>query len=412
MTTRLTLLIPENWPQTPECDWVMLDDRGEIQQRGNSAPRHWPRADEHIAILDGGQTRRLELTIPPSRRKDQERLIAYALEVQLARDVEQEHVTVIAHRSGPIATDGGQPQQIVTILIVNAARLRQLCTQFDAMQRPLARAVSALECVPPGTEASNWQVFITRPGCAILKSPRGDAWALDLPKRKGDDDTELLSQVVTHLGFAFEDARFAADKPAALELADERPFNAALLSRLGQTLGIRVSQRTHLGFWSRAAVAPSLLHGKFVAHGRHTMGWSALGWPLGVAAAGMVVTIATMAVSILMQRSEETNLHQRSSRIFAETLPGTPPILPDRQLRRALDDARRSNGELAPADLISLLGKYAEATGSVPEAFSYRNEELVIDLSKATSLPSGVVWSSFGLQARLEGRRLSLAVQP
>lgn len=412
MTTRLALLIPESWPLTPECPWALMDRHGEILQLGQSAPRHWPRADEHIAILDGGQTRRIELTIPPARRKDQERLVTYALEAHLARDVEQEHVTVIAQRSCPATTAGGQPQQAVTVLIVNAARLRQVCAQFNAIQRPLAQAVSALECLPPAADSTSWQVFITRPGCAILRSPRGDAWPLDLPAHRDDDDAELLSQLSAHVSFVFEDPRFAANKPAALELSGERRLNEAQLSSVGQNLGIRMSQRAHSGLWSRASAAHSLLHGSFAPRGHRSSGWNALRWPMRVAAAGIAVAIIAVSVNVLILRSDETSLRQRSTHIFAEALPGTPPIMPDRQLRRALDDARRTKGELAPADLLSLLGKYAEATGSVPDTFTYRNDELVIEFPSAADVPTGVIWTAFGLQGRIEDQQLSLGVQP
>ena len=132
----------------------------------------------------------------------------------------------------------------------------------------------------------------------------------------------------------------------------------------------------------------------------------------GQAAAGIAVAIIAVSVNVLILRSDETSLRQRSTHIFAEALPGTPPIMPDRQLRRALDDARRTKGELAPADLLSLLGKYAEATGSVPGTFTYRNDELVIEFPSAADVPTGVIWTAFGLQGRIEDQQLSLGVQP
>ncbi len=410
MTTRLALLIPENWPQTPECAWALMDRDGTVIQRGHSAPKHWPAATEHVAILDASQSRWVELTIPPARRKDQPKLIAYALEARLARDVDNEHLTVLRQYAQPPAADGAPQQQGVTVLVVNAARLRGICAQFDAIQRPLARAVSVLECVPPAAAASHWKVFVTQPGSAVLSAPGGQAWSLDLPAT--EDGPGLSASLAQHLSLIGEDPRFVTAPPRHVEFASERALDPESLENLRAALGIEVSQHLHEGPWARSALAHDLLHGPFAAVGRHASRWRALRWPLTVAAVGAAAALVALTVSVLLQRSEEASLHQRSARIFAEALPGTPSIVPERQLRRALDEARRGAGLLAPTDLLSLLDKYSEATGSVPRTFSYRDDTLMVELDGVAALSPGIPWSNYGLAARLEGRQLSITALP
>lgn len=410
MTTRLALLIPESWPQTPECTWALMDRHGTVVQRGHSAPKHWPEATEHVAILDGSQTRWVELSIPPARRKDQPKLIAYALEALLARDVDNEHITVLRRYARPATTEGAPQQQGVSVLVVNAARLRRICAQFDAVQRPLARAVSVLECVAPPSAASHWRIFVTQPGNAVLSAPGGEAWPLDLPAH--DDGTGPGTRIAEYLSLIGEDPRFVTEAPRHIEFASERTLDAAALENLREALGVEVSQHLHDGPWARAALAHDLLHGPFAPTGRHATRWGALRWPLALASLGATAALLTLTVSVLMQRSEEARLHQRSARIFAEALPGTPAIVPERQLRRALDDARRSAGQLAPADLLSLLDKYSEATGRVPETFSYRDEILMVELDSVTEPPSAIPWTNYGLAARQEGRQLSITALP
>ena len=433
MKSRLTLLIPEHWPRIPECEW-RLHTRDGRSQHGRSAPRHWPAADEHVAILDGAQTRLLSVTVPPGKRKDRPALIAYALEARLARDVDHEHVTVIAESTGSGAATGentgdatnsssNPAARRLELLVVDAARLRQICAQFDALERPLQRAVSIFDCLAASAEC--WQLA-SGDGRSMALRTGGDAIAIDLPppgpasvdehgqagsgedeKNGGSDDgrTAAIADLLA-LALADPDSRM----PQRIELAFVPPLPPACCDTLARRTGIGMQPIDFATVWARSAQAHTLLHGSFAPKAGPGAGlWARLRWPALTAAGALALAgIATIA-GLLADRTELERLEQRQARVFAGALPGMPAVAPERQLQRALRDARRIRGELAEDDMLSMLGAVVETTGSLPTVFSYREQRLSAELPAApnpASPAAALTRRGFHVQAEAGGRLL------
>ncbi|MDD3675911.1 type II secretion system protein GspL [Thauera propionica] len=407
MKSRLTLLLPEHWPEPPECEWLQSDRDGRTTQRGRSAPRHWPPADEHVAILDGAQTSLLTITVPPSKRKDRPALITYALEAKLARDVDQEHVTVVSEAPAP---GGGADARQLTLLVVAAARLRQICAQFEALQRPLHRAVSVTECLAASAEC--WQVASGDGRSATLRSGAGSAIAFDLPPATGaaDDtpDDDQVDAVVTIVELA---VRAAGSVPQGIDLAFSPALSRASCEAIAQRSGITTQATTFDTILTRSAQAHSLLHGTFAPRtGAGASVWTMLRAPLLTAAAALTLAGLAMLVGVLADRDEAARLEKRLDRVFADALPSTPAVVPALQLQRALRDARHAQGELAENDLLSMLGALSDATGSMPTAFTYREQSLSTELTAPPTATAALV--RYGLAVETDGTQLMLSSRP
>ncbi|WP_039919544.1 type II secretion system protein GspL, partial [Thauera linaloolentis] len=311
MKSRLTLLVPEHWPQTPECEWQLSDRDGRTAQRGRSAPRHWPRADEHVAILDGAQTSLLTITVPPSKRKDRPALIAYALEARLAREVDQEHVTIVADTA---ASAGANPDaRQLAVLVAGTARLRQVCAQFDTLQRPLHRAVSIFECLAASPEC--WQLASGDGRSAALRTGTGSAIAFDLPQRNdgGDtgghgqaDDDGRVEAIAAMLDFALRDA---GSPPQRIELAFTPALPAECCDTLAHRTGVALQPLGFDAVWARSAQAHTLLHGGFAPKvGVGASLWTTLRWPALAAGTALALAGIAMAAGVLADRGEAARL--------------------------------------------------------------------------------------------------------
>lgn len=408
MKSRLTVLVPEHWPQTPECEWLLSERDGRTTQRGRSAPRHWPAADEHVAILDGAQTSLLTVTLPPSKRKDRPALITYALEARLACDVEQEHITPIGETPAPAGAAADARQ--LALLVVGTARLRQISTQFEALQRPLRRAVSLAECLD--ASAGCWQVASGDGRSATLRTGIGTAIAFDLPPADGnggDSSTDARAEAIAAiLALALREAGGA---PQRLELAFSPALPPACCEIIARRTGITPQPISFDAVWARCAQAHTLLHGKLAPRtGAGSGAWTALRWPLATAAAALALAGIAMLGGVLADRAEAARLEKRLDQVFADALPGMPAVAPALQLRRALRDVRHAQGELAEDDMLSLLDAVVDASGIVPTAFSYRERQLKADLPAA--LPSTAALVRRGLAVEADGQRLTLSPAP
>lgn len=407
MKSRLSVLVPEHWPQAPECEWHFTDRDGQSAQRGRSAPKHWPQADEHVAILDGAQTNLLSLTVPPSKRKDRPALINYALEAQLARDIDQEHVTIVADLPGKnrVSDDA----HCLIVIVASTARLRQISAQFDALQRPLHRVVSIFECL--NVTADTWQMM-SADGVGIVLRTREDsgiAFDLGLPEAHAPADPVTALADLLHL--ALSDPAGGVQPPARLEMAITPPLTPEACASLEQQTGISIHPVSLDAIWARSPHAHSLLHGTLAPKvGNSANLWSVVRWPALTAGAALSVAGLVTAASVLSDRADASHLEQRQHRVFADALPGTPAIAPVLQLRRALRDARHSHGELAEDDLLALLGALTEVTGNAPEAFTYRDHRLSVELAAAPA--SLAALERRGFKVAVDGRQITLSLQP
>lgn len=405
MNTRLALIIPERWPDQPDCEWALLDRDGRIVEHGRSAPSHWPNAGEHVALIDGADCLLAALRVPPSKRRDRLPLIRYALEARLARDIDHEHVTITSERADEEQPGGRR----LLAVVIEHARLRQICAQFEALRRPLGRAVALVDCLPATTTC--WQAIDAGTGSLSLRAGPDGAITVDMPPHT--PSTTAAPARGDSLACALTLATMAepAQQPAELVFTTATPLTDAEMTLLSRQCAMEISQCSLDGLWGRSLLAANLLHGPFAPAASAGTGiWGALRLPAALAGAATLIAGIALAVGIAVDRNTVAELEGRERAIFADALPATPAIAPQLQLRRALDEARRDHGLLSAGDLLALLQALIEANGSLPLQMAYRTPRLEAEL--ASPLPATAPLAHRGLSARLEGHRIHLQPQP
>lgn len=360
MSETLVLHLDDDWPATPAAPWVLLDAAGRPVAEGDSAPRHWPQARRVHVLLGGPQAAWLRLQLPNAPRRDEPRLLAYALEEHLVHDAETQHLTVSrrsAHEDG-VRLD---------VLVIARARLSALLAGLDALGRPPSRVGLVMEALPAAAPGA-WQLAASAGAACYLRlgdapataHDRGTAIAL-LAHLLGADAPALPTRVLA-----------SGDDPLVAELAAALPPGREL-----ETLAAPP-------WWQGAARATNLLHGAFASRQERRRWRRALKGPALLAGVALAALWLASLADVLSQRAELADLRSRMARLLETTLPGTPAIAPVQQLARALEPLRAERGLLREDDFLALLQRYAlHAPVAAPAALRYDAGRLRLEFGGA-----------------------------
>lgn len=399
MNTRLIIYIDAHWPTRPSAPWVLIDEAGRRQSEGISEPRHWPAAAECAIVLAASQCAWHHARLPRGARREEGRLLAYALEDRLLSDPDTLQLTV-THRE---STDAGIE---LGVIVAARDRLRALVAQLAAIGRPPVAAFAEQQCAPAGS--AGWHLSVAE-DALILRGGPGEAELLDPPVEAA---LPLLLQ-------ALATARAANRAPSSLTV-HLAPGQAAIAGELPAALGIEVSTGDPYLWWQGASSASNLLHGEFSPR-HHRTGWlDRLRWPLRVAGASLLILLAANLGEVLWKRHQLSALDERMTRLFETSVPNTPAIAPAAQLRRQLDIARERHGRLRGDDALALLAAYGDARGVAARdsvvSLGYRDGRLEVGLASMPAADGDELRSrlaALGYQARIdrEPARVTIATE-
>ncbi|MFN3985103.1 MAG: type II secretion system protein GspL [Rhodocyclaceae bacterium] len=370
---RLVVYLDETWPEQPSAPWVLLDDRDRSIEQGRSEPRHWPAAGDCEIVLSSPQCTWLETRLPAAGRAEQSRLLRYALEDQLLRDVDEQHLTLVART----AADEGV---LASVLVCGRQRLRAVIAQFEALGRRPARVVSELQACAAPTDG--WALSIGPTSVWTLHSPPSTALALD---------ADAAPDILAHL---LASARAADRAPARLRLlraddapaADQRALEAALEAAL-TSAAVRLERGPRYHWWAQRNTSADLLHDEFEPLGAGG-GWTGrTRGPLLLASLAAFVWLAATLGEVVWHGQQLGATEERMRRIFETAVPNTPAIAPAVQLRRSLDEARAAHGQLRETDFLTLLDSFAEIGGATTRhavtRLEYQDGSLSLQLDRA-----------------------------
>ncbi|MCB1928201.1 MAG: hypothetical protein KDH17_09225 [Rhodocyclaceae bacterium] len=364
MSSRLIVLVDEHWPTRPSAPWALVGDDGRLQAEGSSEPRHWPPADDCVIVLAGSQCTWHETRLPRGARREEARLLAYALEDRLLSDPDGQHLTVV----GREVEEGGVT---LGVLVVARERLRALCAQLAAIGRPPVAAHAELQCAPGG-DNPDWHLAVAEHGL-VLRPGTAPAIALDPP----------LATALPLLSHALDRARAANTLPASIAIHAAPGVDVGMPPEAAD-LGCRFDAAAAYLWWQACPAATNLLQGQF-APSHKRAGWvGRLRGPMRLAAASAAILLLASAGEVLLQRQRLDDLELRMQRLFETALPNTPAIAPAAQLQRRLDEVRMRHGQLRDDDLLALLAAYAQARGVATRdsvaALDYRDGHLTLAL--------------------------------
>lgn len=362
MSETLVLHLENDWPATPAAPWVLLDAAGTPVAEGNSTPRQWPQARRVHVMLGGPQASWLRLRLPHAPRRDEPRLLAYALEEQLVHDADAQHLTV--SRRSP-REDG----VLLDVLVIARARLAALLAALEALGRLPSRVGLAIEALP-SAESGAWQLAAGAGAGAACYLRYGDATAT------AHDRNTAIALLAHLLG------RDAPPLPPRVLATGDDPLVSELAAALPP--GSEIETDAPPPWWQDAARATNLLHDEFFPSHERRRWRRALKGPAVLAGTALAALWLVTLAGIVSQRAELADLRIRMARVLATTLPGTPAIAPAQQLARALDQLRAERGLLREDDFLGLLQRYAQqAPPSAPVALRYEHGRLELDFAGA-----------------------------
>jgi general secretion pathway protein L len=372
MTKRLVIYIDETWPTQPSAPWVLLDGRDTVLESGHSEPRHWPAAPGCEIVLGGPQCTWLTTTLPKSGRREQDRLLHYALEDKLIRDVESQHITVTAREA--------QHEGVrVTVLVTAKARLRTLLNQLDTIKRSPGRVIAELQSAAGAS--GRWTANLGPTGHWIVRPGAKPSLAAD---------SDSIIDTLDHL---LQTARGEGVEPNGLEVCCADGVTPPDLSALQAATGLSVTRGPRYGWWLTPHACDDLLHHEFEARSAGAGLRSALRAPIALAAAALGLYLLINVGEVLWQKQQLAAVEERMRGLFTTAVPNTPAIAPAQQLRRALDDLRSRHGQLRENDFLSLLDRTTATGGATLHhaitrlEYDNRSLEVTVADSAADALP-------------------------
>jgi general secretion pathway protein L len=365
------------------CDWMLVTTNPSGPASGNATRVvDLPLADRVIAIVPAAAMRTLALQLPPTPADKRQSVVRFALEEQLAGDIDAQHVVVAAERERDVvvhAIDRGWLSRIVRALAAKDLRPSGIFAESDLAPHR------------PGTRTWIWHE-----DGGFLIDPSGRVSILD----RGAD--ALPSGLLLALrNAAAGEAPVVIHGPASLaDSIDGWTRATGVAFELAPEWSWRNVDRAQL---QRAPnlLTPELESGAVAPPRVRRVDWlaRAAGW---AAAALLLHTGASVADwAVLKWRAGQ--LERETTALIQAAAPALTGDL-DAGWRRTFAAARHRQGRAAPDDALPLIAEAALGLTALPagalRVINYEGGQLTLDFASpaapaiATALPA---WNAHGL---------------
>jgi len=367
-----TLVIRLRAAEEAPASWLVVDANG-----ARSGPLHSGPVSDALNLAPG---RRVVLLVPgtevalaepelPLRSSARlAQVVPYALEEQLASDVDTLHFAVGTRTAGAVGTP---------VAIVARSLMQRWYDQCEAAGIHADAAYADSVAVPVGTT-----------GCTLLLDEsllyvrRADALPYVL------DATEVAAALDLALGSPEAGPESGENVTFYAGTTEYERHSETIEGLRGRTAALQVKLLPEGALPLLAAQAVTgagvnLLQGAFGA--RSSLGTRLREWrlPASLAAAVALLFVANQALGWWQMSRAERALDAQIAEIFAQALPGQPVVDPRAQMQGALG-ARGAGG----AGLVPVLSVLAEAMAQAPsariEAMSFRGNALELRLTAPT----------------------------
>jgi general secretion pathway protein L len=372
----LRVLIHDAWPDQPEAHWVVID-KGAVSASGHSAPAAWPRCERVEAVLSGTQVGWVQVKLPQARPREQLRALPFAIEEQLLREPDSQHFTPLLRE-----------EENWSVLVVARERMKRLTAQFQAIDRPLDAAWSALAGLPVSADA--WTLAADA-GHWLLRASSAHAIVDDAPSQPGELPPIIATSILQAQARGSLPARILA---YGLDAASVQALQGAQLA---------VEASAQWAWHEVAEDAVNLLHGEFQSGHARSKLLRGLRPALWLIAVVLVLNLLLGVGSALLRQHELQGLRARMNELARTQLPGRALLDAPLQLHRELQSQRQRHGLQADDDMLALLNELALALGSdatnALQALHYDAGALVVTFAKPLDIAA--------LQSRLETRGIT-----
>jgi len=364
-----TLVIRLRAADEAPASWLIVDGNG-----ARSGPvQSGPVADalgsaqgrRVVVLLPGSEITLAEPELPVRGSARIAQAVPFALEEQLASDVEALHFAVGARPPGAVGTP---------VAVVSRSTFERWLAQCDAAGLELSAAYADTAAVPTAGAGCTLlldgsQLYVRRPDSLpylLDAEPLGAALELALPGPAAE-------------GEAGENVIFYT---STAEYERQRELIEGLRSRTA-TLQVKLLPDGPLPLLATQAVndaGVNLLQGPYAP--RSSLRTRMREWrlPAALAAAVVLVFVGSHAALWWKQSRAERALDAQIAEIFAQALPGQPVVDPRAQMQGALGAGGAAGGGLLPA-----MSVIAQAMAQAPEArlrsVSFRNNVIELNLT-------------------------------
>jgi len=364
-----TLVIRLRAADEAPASWLIVDGNGARSGPVQSGPVADALGSAHgrrvVALLPGSEITLAEPELPVRGGARLVQAVPFALEEQLATDVEALHFAVGARADGVVGTP---------VAVVSRATFERWLAQFDAAGLELSAAYADTAAVPAAGAGCTLlldgsQLYVRRPdGLPYLLDAEPLEAALDLALSRSTAGGEAGEHVTFYTSTAEYErhrnlieglrertatlqVKLLPDGP--LPLLAPQAAGGAGVNLLQGTYAPRSSLRTRMREWRLPAALAAAVALVFVG------GQGALWWKQG--------------------RAEQA-LDAQIAEIFAQALPGQPVVDPRAQMQGALGGGAAAGGGLLPAMTV-----IAQAMSQAPAArlrsMSFRNNVIELNLT-------------------------------
>jgi general secretion pathway protein L len=367
-----TLVIRLRAAEEAPASWLIVDANGARSgpvQSGPVADALSVAQDRRVVLLlPGSEITLAEPELPLRGTARLAQAVPFALEEQLASDVEALHFAIGSRRSGAAGTP---------VAVVSRASLERWLGQCETAGIEVS-----------GGYADSTAVPVAGAGCTLLlddsqlyvRRPDSLPYVLDAEPLQGALDLALGSPA--EHGEAGENVTFYT---STAEYERNRELIEGLRSRTA-TLQVKLLPDGPLPLLAAQAVAGAginLLQGAFAP--RSSLGSRLRAWrlPGALAAAVALLFIGTQVATWWQQSRVEKALDAQIAEVFAQALPGQPVVDVRAQMQGALGTAGGSS-----TGLLSAMSVLAQAMAQSPaariESVSYRGDVLELRLTAPT----------------------------
>jgi general secretion pathway protein L len=362
-------------PRTPdeEATWLLVDGRG----NAISAPQSGPLVQaagrapgRHVCVLVPGTDVLLtEPELPAKAGTKLQQVVPYALEEQLAQDIDDLHFAIGRRAADSVTT----PVAVVAHALMEewlgtlrAAGLapESMYADSDLLPENPGHAVALLEN----------DVVVVRPpkGATISMPADAISEALELARSAADSGEQTGRGLILYTGAA-EWQQFSPQVEAVRDRFD----------------GIKVQLLTSgpLALYAQqlpTAHPVNLLQGRYAPQNTAAVGWRAWRVAAILLAALIGLHVAGRATELFMLKRAEKTVDASLDQMFRSAMPGEQnSIDARRRMEQRLMVVR--NGGSASAGLLPALGALVQARGAVPgttvQALSYRDGALELKVA-------------------------------
>jgi general secretion pathway protein L len=341
-----------------------------------------------VLLLPGSEVTLAEPELPLRGGARLAQAVPFALEEQLATDVELLHFALGERATGAAGTP---------VAVVSRAMLERWLAGCDAAGIEVAAAFADSLAIPA---AGGGLTLLLDDGVLYVRRPDAQPYVLEAEPLASA--LELVLGTGAAEGDAGEHVTFYS---STAEYERHRDLIEGLRSRTA-TLQVKLLPDGPLPLLAAQAVTGAgvnLLQGAYAP--RSSLGSQLKQWrlPAALAAALALVFIGSHAVTWWQQSRQERALDTEIAQLFAQALPGQPVVDVRAQLQGALGSGGAGGG-LLPA-MSALAQAMAQAPAARVEAISFRGNALELHLTAPTiealdSIKQGM--SRDGIQAEIQ----------